>query len=102
MNKNQEKLLSENTAAIKEMQDDFQKFYKFIKHILPEIEHTKKLTRLEKEMDESRKKIKIDLVWSCQKDEETGNATISVASTNYAPGMMAEEQTIKRIACRIY
>ena len=62
MNKDQEKLLSENTAAIKEMQDDFQKFYKFIKHILPEIEHTKTLTRLEKEMEESRKKMKVDLV----------------------------------------
>ena len=62
MNKDQEKLLSENTAAIREIQDDFQKFYKFINNILPEIEHTKKLTRLEKEMDESRKKIKIDLV----------------------------------------
>ena len=62
MNKDQEKLLSENTAAIKEMQNDFQKFYKFIKHILPEIEHTKTLTRLEKEMEESRKKMKVDLV----------------------------------------
>ena len=62
MNKDQEKLLSENTAAIREKQDDFQKFYKFIKHILPEIEHTKTLTRLEKEMEESRKKMKVDLV----------------------------------------
>ena len=62
MNKDQEKLLSENTAAIREMQNDFQKFYKFIKHILPEIEHTKTLTRLEKEMEESRKKMKVDLV----------------------------------------
>ena len=62
MNKDQEKLLSENTAAIREMQYDIQKFYKFIKHILPEIEHTKTLTRLEKEMEDSRKKIKIDLV----------------------------------------
>ena len=62
MNKDQEKLLSENPAAIREIQDDFQKFYKFIKHILPEIEHTKTLTRLEKEMEESRKKMKVDLV----------------------------------------
>ena len=62
MNKDQEKLLSENTAAIREIQDDFQKFYKFIKHILPEIDHTKTLTRLEKEMEESRKKMKVDLV----------------------------------------
>ena len=62
MNSEDKKLLSENTAAIKEMQNDFQKFYKFIKHILPEIDHTKTLTRLEKEMEESRKKIKIDIV----------------------------------------
>jgi len=62
MNKEQEKLLSENTAAIREMQNDFQKFYKFVKHILPEIEHTKTLSRLEKEMEDSRKKMKIDLV----------------------------------------
>ena len=62
MNSEDKKLLSENTAAIKEMQNDFQKFYKFIKHILPEIEHTKTLTRLEKEIEESRKKIKIDIV----------------------------------------
>ena len=46
MNKEQEKILSENTAAIREMQNDFQKFYKFVKCILPEIEHTKTLTRL--------------------------------------------------------
>ena len=102
MNKDQEKLLSENTAAIKEMQNDFQKFYKFIKHILPEIEHTKTLTRLEKEMEESRKKIKIDIVWSCQKEGETGSAAIVVVSTNYAEGMMAGGQTIKRTAYRIY
>ena len=102
MNSEDKKLLSENTAAIKEMQNDFQKFYKFIKHILPEIEHTKTLTRLEKEIEESRKKIKIDIVWSCQKEETNGSAAICVANTNYAPGMMAEEQTIKRIACRIY
>ena len=94
MNSEDKKLLSENTAAIKEMQNDFQKFYKFIKHILPEIEHTKTLTRLEKEMEESRKKIKIDIVWSCQKEETNGSAAICVANTNYAPGMMAEEQTI--------
>ena len=103
MNKDQEKLLSENTAAIREMQNDFQKFYKFIKHILPEIEHTKTLTRLEKEMEDSRKKIKIDLVWDYQKDAlKTGSAATSVASTNYAPGMMEGGQTIKRTACRIY
>jgi len=62
MNPEDKRILSENTAAIREMQNDFQKFYKFVKHILPEIEHTKTLTRLEKEMEESRKKMKIDLV----------------------------------------
>ena len=54
---------SGNTLALyKALQEDFQKFYKVIKHILPEIEHTKTLTRLEKEMSDSRKKIKIDIV----------------------------------------
>ena len=56
MNKEQEKILSENTAAIREMQNDFQKFYKFVKCLLPEIEHTKTLTRLEKEMEDFKKR----------------------------------------------
>jgi len=62
MTEEEKKLVAENTAALRDMQNDFQTFYKIVKAILPEIEHTKTLTRLEKEMEESRKKIKIDLV----------------------------------------
>lgn len=59
MTDEEKKLLSENTAAMREMQDDFQTFYRIVKAILPEIEHTKTLTRLEKEKDEFMKSCKI-------------------------------------------
>lgn len=59
MTEEEKKLLSENTAAMREMQSDFQTFYKIVKAILPEIEHTKTLTRLEKEKDEFMKSCKI-------------------------------------------
>jgi hypothetical protein len=59
MTEEEKKLLSENTAALREMQNDFQTFYKIVKAILPEIEHTKTLTRLEKEKDDFMKSCKI-------------------------------------------
>ena len=59
MTEEEKKLLSENTAAMREMQSDFQTLYKIVKAILPEIEHTKTLTRLEKEKDEFMKSCKI-------------------------------------------
>jgi len=59
MTEEEKKLLSENTAAMRDMQNDFQTFYKIVKAILPEIEHTKTLTRLEKEKDEFMKSCKI-------------------------------------------
>ena len=62
MTKEEKKLLSENTAAMRDMQNDFQTFYKIVKAILPEIEHTKTLTRLEKEMGDFKKRMKVDLV----------------------------------------
>jgi len=62
MTEEEKKLLSENTAAMREMQNDFQTFYKIVKVILPEIEHTKTLTRLEKEMSDFKKRMKVDLV----------------------------------------
>jgi len=37
-------------------------FYKIVKHLLPEIEHTKTLTRMEKEMSDFKKSVKIDIV----------------------------------------
>jgi hypothetical protein len=62
MTKEEKELLRKHTQQMAEMQNDFQMFYKIVKHILPEIEHTKTLTRLEKEMNDSRKKMKVDLV----------------------------------------
>jgi|TARA_B110000914_G_C15191920_1_gene322173 hypothetical protein len=56
------RLIGEHSRLIKEVQEDFQKFYKAVKYFIPEIEHTKTLTRMEKEMEESMKKIKIDIV----------------------------------------
>jgi hypothetical protein len=56
------KLLKEHSQKMTDLQNDFQTFYKIVKAILPEIEHTKTLTRLEKEMSDSRKRIKIDIV----------------------------------------
>ena len=62
MTKEEKELLKKHTAQMAEMQNDFQTFYKIVKAILPEIEHTKTLTRLEKSMNDSRKKMKVDLV----------------------------------------
>ena len=61
MTKEEKELLRKHTQQMAEMQNDFQTFYKIVKHLVPEIEHTKTLTRLEKEMRESMGK-GIDLV----------------------------------------
>ena len=62
MDAEEKELLRKHTQQMAEMQNDFQMFYKIVKAILPEIEHTKTLTRLEKRMNDSRKKMKVDLV----------------------------------------
>ena len=62
MDDEDKKLLKEHSQKMADLQNDFQMFYKIVKQILPEIEHTKTLTRLEKEMSDSKKKWKIDLV----------------------------------------
>ena len=59
MDAEDKKLLKEHSQKMADLQNDFQMFYKIVKAILPEIEHTKTLTRLEKEHQESMKKIKI-------------------------------------------
>ena len=59
MDAEDKKLLKEHSQRMADLQNDFQMFYKIVKHILPEIKHTKTLTRLEKEHQESMKKIKI-------------------------------------------
>ena len=59
MDEEDRELLREHSRLIKELQEEFQKFYKVINHILPEIEHTKTLTRLEKEKEDFIKSCKI-------------------------------------------
>ena len=100
MDEEDRELLREHSRLIKELQEDFQKFYKVIKHILPEIEHTKTLTRLEKEMSDSRKRIKIDIVWNYHAGAETGSAATSANSTTYAQGMMGAVGITRRTACQ--
>jgi hypothetical protein len=62
MDAEDKKLLKEHSQKMADLQNDFQMFYKIVKQILPEIEHTKTLTRLEKEMSDFKKSVKIDIV----------------------------------------
>ena len=56
MDAEDKKLLKEHSAQMADLQNDFQMFYKIVKAILPEIEHTKTLTRLDQERDDFKKK----------------------------------------------
>tara|TARA_R100000808_G_C2076349_1_gene101881 strand:- start:57 stop:242 length:186 start_codon:yes stop_codon:yes gene_type:complete len=56
MQKSEKKVLEDHTAAMRDLSNDLQTFFKIAKKILPEIEHTKTLTRLEKEMEEMKRK----------------------------------------------
>ena len=62
MDDEDKKLLKEHSQKMADLQNDFQMFYKIVKAILPEIEHTKTLTRLEKEKEDFIKSCKIDIV----------------------------------------
>ena len=62
MDAEEKELLRKHTQQMAEMQNDFQMFYKIVKAILPEIEHTKTLTRMEKEKEDFIKSCKIDIV----------------------------------------
>jgi|TARA_R110000824_G_scaffold352047_1_gene539115 hypothetical protein len=62
MDAEDKELLRKHTAQMAEMQNEFQAFYKIVKHLVPEIEHTKTLTRLEKEMSEFKNSCKLDIV----------------------------------------
>lgn len=57
----EKELLRKHIQQMEDLQNDFQMFYKIVKAILPEIEHTKTLTRLEKEQLDSMGK-GVDLV----------------------------------------
>jgi hypothetical protein len=56
MEKNEKKILQDHTAAMRDLQNDLQTFFKIAHKILPEIEQTKTLTRLEKEMQDMRER----------------------------------------------
>ena len=54
MEKSEKKILQDHTAAMRDLQNDLQTFFKIAHKILPEIEQTKTLTRLEKEMQDMK------------------------------------------------
>lgn len=62
MDAEEKELLRKHSAQMAEMQNEFQTFYKVVKHLVPEIEHTKTLTRLEKEMSEFKNSCRLDIV----------------------------------------
>ena len=54
MDEEDRELLREHSRLKKELQEDFYKFYKVIKKILPEIESTDTVKRLDQERDKLR------------------------------------------------
>ena len=56
MDEEDKELLREHSRLKKELQEEFQKFYKLIKQILPEIERTETVKSLEHERDKFNKK----------------------------------------------
>ena len=56
MDAEDKKILMEHIQAIKALQQDFQTFYQIASKIIPEIEHTKTLNRMEQEFEEFKKK----------------------------------------------
>jgi DNA-directed RNA polymerase subunit H (RpoH/RPB5) len=56
MDEEDRELLREHSRLKKELQEDFQMFYKVIKQILPEIERTETVKRLGQERDKFKKK----------------------------------------------
>jgi succinate dehydrogenase/fumarate reductase-like Fe-S protein len=49
MDEEDRELLREHSRLIKELQEDFQKFFKVMQKILPEIEETRTLHRIEQD-----------------------------------------------------
>ena len=56
MNSEDKKIIQDHSHLIKQLQNDFQKFYKVVQRILPEIERTETVKRLDQERDEFKKK----------------------------------------------
>ena len=49
MTDSEQKLIAEHSAAIRELQNDFQKFFRIVQRILPEIEETRTMRRIEQD-----------------------------------------------------
>ena len=56
MDEEEKELLRKHTQQMAEMQNDFQVFYKVVQRILPEIERTETVKRLDQERDDFKKK----------------------------------------------
>jgi predicted ATP-grasp superfamily ATP-dependent carboligase len=56
MDADEKKILLEHKQMMKELQQDFQKFYQIASKIIPEIERTQTVNRLKAEFEEFQKK----------------------------------------------
>ena len=56
MTEEEKELLRKHTQQMAEMQNDFQVFYRVVQRILPEIERTETVKRLDQERDDFKKK----------------------------------------------
>ena len=56
MDADEKKILMEHKQMMKELQQDFQKFYQIASKIIPEIERTQTVNRLQAEFEDFQKK----------------------------------------------
>ena len=56
MNPEDKKILQDHSHLIQQLQDDMQTFFKVVQRILPEIERTETVKRLDQERDEFKRK----------------------------------------------
>ena len=56
MDADEKKILLEHKQMMKELQQDFQKFYQIASKIIPEIERTQTVNRMKAEFEEFQKK----------------------------------------------
>ena len=56
MDDEDKKLLKEHSQKMADLQNDFQTFYRVVQRILPEIERTETVKRLDQERDDFKKK----------------------------------------------
>ena len=93
METEEKQILTEHTQAIKDLIQNFQKFYKVASHILPEIEHTETLKRKAKDLEDFKKR-NPETAW-------TALANIRANGGNNALGIRRTDGTWGRTVCRI-